>query len=320
MWSGSGLGGGDVAGVDVYASSAAATAAYYTRYLTEAPGEQPGLWSGNQAAGFGLAGEVTPASLQMLLEGRDPVSGSRLGRELVDRVKVDGTVVRAVAGFDATFSAPKSLSVWWALTGDHRLLDAHDAAVTATLEHLERFGSTTRIRVDGRRLHPDTHGLTMATFRQSTSRDDDPQVHTHAVISAKVQTVDGRWYALDARYLKRQQRMLGGLYQSLLRSELTHRFGVGWGEIVNGQAEIAGVPRDLLQVFSKRSTEIDEALTDKVEEFIDREGRTPTRFEHAALEREAAKDTGTRSPVSVSPIWGHGGAPRPRPSVGPRSG
>ena len=154
--------------------------------------------------------------------------GSRLGRELVDRVKADGTVVRAVAGFDATFSAPKSLSVWWALTGDDRLLEAHDAAVTATLEHLERFGSTTRIRVDGRRLHPDTHGLTMATFRQSTSRDDDPQVHTHAVISAKVQTVDGRWYALDARYLKRQQRMLGGLYQSLLRSELTHRFGVGW--------------------------------------------------------------------------------------------
>ena len=60
---------------------------------------------------------------------------------------------------------------------------------------------------------------------------------------------------------------------------------------MNGQAEIAGVPRDLLQVFSKRSVEIDEALTDKVEEFIDREGRTPTRFEHAALEREAAKDT-----------------------------
>ena len=113
----------------------------------------------------------------------------------------------------------------------------------------------------------------MATFRQSTSRDDDPQIHTHAVISAKVQTADGRWYALDARYLKRHQRMLGGLYQSLLRSELTHRFGVGWEPIVNGQAEIAGVPRELLAVFSKRSVEIDEALTDKVEEFIDRGGR-----------------------------------------------
>jgi conjugative relaxase-like TrwC/TraI family protein len=275
----------------LHASSAAATAAYYAHYLADAPGEGPGVWWGRQAEGLGLAGTVTEGALETLLSGRDPVSGSRLGRELVDRYKSNGQVVRAVAGFDATFSAPKSVSVWWGLTGDDRLLEAHDAAVTATLEHLERFGSTTRIRLDGGRLHPDTNGLTAAVFRQSTSRDDDPQIHTHAVISAKVQTVDGRWYALDARYLKRQQRTLGGLYQSMLRSELTHRFGVGWGEIVNGQAEIAGVPKDLLRVFSKRSVEIDAALADKVTEFVDREGRTPSRFEHAALEREAAKDT-----------------------------
>jgi conjugative relaxase-like TrwC/TraI family protein len=275
----------------LYAAAAAATAAYYAHYLADAPGEVPGVWWGRQADGLGLAGAVTEGALESLLSGRDPISGSPLGRELVDRVKSDGTVVRAVAGFDATFSAPKSLSVWWALTGDDRLLGAHDAAVTATLEHLERFGSTTRIRADGRRVHPDTHGLTVAVFRQSTSRDDDPQIHTHAVISAKVQTLDGRWYALDARYLKRQQRTLGGLYQSLLRSELTDRFGVGWEPIVNGQAEIAGVPKELLRTFSKRSVEIDAALSDKVGEFIDREGRTPSRFEHAALEREAAKDT-----------------------------
>jgi conjugative relaxase-like TrwC/TraI family protein len=275
----------------LYASSAAATAAYYTRYLTEAPGEPPGVWSGNQAAGLGVSGEVTSEALQRLSEGRDPVSGSRLGRELVDRVKANGAMVRAVAGFDATFSAPKSLSVWWALTGDTRLLAAHDAAVTEVFEHLERFGSTTRVRVDGRRLHPESRGLTIASFRQSTSRDDDPQIHTHAVVSAKAQTLDGGWFALDARYLKRHQRMLGGLYQSLLRSELTARFGLAWSEIVNGQAEIAGVPTDLLQTFSKRSVEIDEALADNVEEFVDRDGRTPTRFERAALEREAARDT-----------------------------
>jgi conjugative relaxase-like TrwC/TraI family protein len=275
----------------LHASAAAASAAYYARYLAEAPGEVPGVWWGRQTSAFGLAGTVTEEALETLLSGRDPASGSPLGRELLDRVKGNGTVVRAVAGFDATFSAPKSLSVWWALTGDDRLLEAHDAAVIATLEHLERFGATTRIRMDGRRLHPDTGGLTVAVFRQSTSRDDDPQVHTHAVISAKVQTVDGRWFALDARYLKRHQRMLGGLYQSMLRSELTARFGVGWEPIVNGQAEIAGVPRDLLGVFSKRSVEIDAALADKVAEFVGREGRTPSRFEHAALEREAARDT-----------------------------
>ncbi len=150
-----------------------------------------------------------------------------------------------------------SLSVWWALISDAGLLEAHDVAVRAALEHLERFGATTRVRVDGRRQHPDTLGLTVATFRQTTSRADDLQIHTHAVISAKVQTPDGRWLALDVRYLKRNQRMLGGLYQSVLRAELTHRYGVGWEPIVNAQAEIAGMPRELLEVFSKRASQVE---------------------------------------------------------------
>ena len=72
-----------------------------------------------------------------------------------------------MAGFDATFSAPKSLSAWWALTGDRRLLEAHDVAVGAALDHLERFGSTTRIRSNGGRMHPDTGGLVIAAFRQT---------------------------------------------------------------------------------------------------------------------------------------------------------
>ena len=84
---------------------------------------------GRQAAGLGLSGTVEAEPLELLLSGRDPVSGTPLGRELLDRVTRDGRVVQAVSGFDATFSAPKSLSVWWALTGDHRLLEAHDVAV-----------------------------------------------------------------------------------------------------------------------------------------------------------------------------------------------
>src|SRR5215207_2469071 len=244
----------------LHAASAAATAKYYAEYLTAAPGEVPGVWCGRQAGGLGLSGDVTVEQLEALLSGHDPATDMLLGRELVDRPAKGGGVVRAVSGFDATFSAPKSVSVWWALTGDRRLLEAHDVAVSAALGHLERFGSTTRIRSNGARLHPDTNGLTMATFRQTTSRADDPQIHTHAVISAKVRTADGRWLALDARYLKRHQRTLGGLYQSVLRAELTHRFGVDWRPIATGQAEIAGIPDELLKVFSKRTGDIAEAL------------------------------------------------------------
>jgi conjugative relaxase-like TrwC/TraI family protein len=275
----------------LYACTAASTAAYYTRYLTQADGEQPGQWTGRQAGLLGLSGEVTTEDLEALLEGRDPISGSPLGYPLVDRVTSSGKVVHAVAGFDATFSAPKSLSVWWALSGDEGFAECHDTAVRAVVDWVERYGSTTRIRCDGRRLHPDSQGLTAAVFRQTTSRLDDPQLHSHVVISAKAQTDDGRWLALDARTLKGYQRALGGLYQSVLRAELTARYGVVFGELVNGQAEIAGVPDELLERFSKRTAQVERAFQVKLAEFHTREGRDPTPKERGALGREAAEDT-----------------------------
>ena len=68
----------------LYASSAGATAAYYTQHLTQAPGEEPGVWSAAQADRLGLTGEVSGEALQALLEGRDPVLGTPLGQPLVD--------------------------------------------------------------------------------------------------------------------------------------------------------------------------------------------------------------------------------------------
>lgn len=283
----------------IYASAAAAAAIYYAGEDRGYAGyvdpkqtqEPPGRWTGAQAADLGLEGAVATADLEALLSGRDPKTGTTLGAPFVDRLTKHGTVIRAVAGYDATFSAPKSVSVWWGLTGDTGVLDAHNTAVGAVLAHLERYGCTTRVRVNGNRSFPDANGLTMAVFQQSTSREDDPQLHTHAVVSSKVQAPNGRWYALDAHYLKHHQHALGNLYQSVVRAELTHRYGVEWGPIVDGQAEITSIPKELLDQFSKRTLQVEDLKAVLLDAFREREGRDPNRREAAAIEREAALDS-----------------------------
>ncbi len=274
-------------------NAAGAVAQYLTGYLTAA-GEEPGIWVGAAAHALALEGQVQRSDLVSVLEGRDPRDGTALGRLFQCRTLGDGRVVRPVIGFDATFSAPKSVSVMWALTRDAGWAEAHDRAVHAVVEHVQARGATTRVRVPGGRVFPDTRGLIVAVFRQHTSRADDPQLHTHTFISSKVQTADGGWWALDARYLKRYQRALGGLYQTVLRAELTARYGVEWGPVVNGQAELAHLPAVLVEVFSKRTTQVDETLDVKVEAFTVRNGRVPTGYERAALVREAALDSRDR--------------------------
>jgi len=285
----------------LFASGAGASAEYYTGYLTKADGELPGVWAGSQAPGLVLSGEVTTEALEALLSGHYPTTGEQLGRALVDRFDKHGNTIKSVAGYDATLSAPKSLSVLWGLTGDDGWAECHDVAVNAVVEMIEKYGSTTRIRSNGTLLHPETQGLTVGVFRQSTSRADDPQLHTHVVISSKVQTADGRWYALDGLTLKKYQQAFGYLYQSVLRAEVADRYGVVFDPIVSGQAEIAGVPGELLDQFSKRAREIGNEMNDKLADFHKREGRDPSAFEYAAMEREAAVDTRSKKTGAIVP-------------------
>ena len=139
---------------------------------------------GRRAAGARTAfrSPVLPEQLRALLEGCHPADGRRLGRGYGDR---------SARGFDATFSAPKSVSVLWALTEDPwvraEVAAAQDAAVDAALAWVERHGLVTRRGYRGVD-QVDAQGLAAGVFRQHTSRTADPQLHTHAVIPPRCRT------------------------------------------------------------------------------------------------------------------------------------
>lgn len=260
---------------------------YYTHHLPSYyldGNEPPGRWWGRAGAELGLAGEICPEAFQALLDGQHPLSGDHLGRRMGEG---------AVRGFDATFSAPKSVSVLFGL-GDEtirgQVVEAHEAAVNAVLGWVEDHAHT-RLRVHGHMVCVDAEGIVVGVFRQHTSRRLDPQLHTHAVIANRVLAPDGRWLTLDARTIKMDQRTLSALYHVGLRAELTRRLGVGWVEPKHGIAEIADMPVEVLAEFSQRTTDIEERLEVKLARFRADLGRDPTTEERWRLEREAVTDS-----------------------------
>ncbi|MDP9071231.1 MAG: relaxase domain-containing protein, partial [Actinomycetota bacterium] len=129
-----------------------------------------------------------------------------------------------------------------------------------------------------------------AVFRQHTSRSADPQLHTHAIVAAKVQDPTGMWLSLDARFLKGQQRSIGWVYAAALRSELSARLGVSWGPVSEGHAEIDGVPRPLVELFSQRSEQVEAKLAKLIAAWVDEhDGAEPAARALYRLERAAAR-------------------------------
>jgi conjugative relaxase-like TrwC/TraI family protein len=260
---------------------------YYTEELPSYyldGGEPPGRWWGRGAGRLGLGGEVDDAAFLAVLAGLHPETGRDLGRRFGEA---------SVRGFDATFSAPKSVSVLFGVGAPEvrrQVTGAHDRAVDAVLGWVESQAHT-RMRRRGHVECVDAEGLIVGVFRQHNSRRLDPQLHAHAVIANRVMAPDGRWLALDARTLKMDQRTLSGLYHATLRTELTRELGVGWHEPVNGIAEMEGVDAAALAEFSRRTGEVERRLERKLERFRADLGRDPTRQERWRLEREAAVDS-----------------------------
>lgn len=252
------------------------------RYYLDA-GEPAGVWLGAQANALGLRGEIGPDMFLGLINGVG-ASGEQFGRAYNDK---------SVRGYDITFSAPKSVSTLWALGDEHVVsesLAAHDAAVRAVLDFVERH-ATTRATIDGVVQNVDASGIAIGVFRQHTSRLLDPQLHTHAVVVAKVRAPDGRWLALDGRMIKCDQPTLSALYHATLRSELTNRLGVAWQVPVNGIAEIDGLPGDVIAEFSQRTQQVERRLDVKLDRFRATFDRDPTPQERWRLEREAVLDS-----------------------------
>ncbi|MGH8974573.1 MAG: MobF family relaxase [Acidimicrobiia bacterium] len=154
-------------------------------------GESPGVWQGNLAGGLGLSGVVDADHLRTLLLGRQPGGDMEL---------LAGHRERKVAAFDVTFSAPESVSLLWAFAGPEvssAASIAHVEAVALALEFLERRAGATRQQVDGERRRIPM-GVAAATFVHRTSREGDPQLHSHCVVVNLGRRPDGTFAALDA--------------------------------------------------------------------------------------------------------------------------
>jgi Ti-type conjugative transfer relaxase TraA len=243
-------------------------------------GEAPGVWTGGGAAALGLSAEVTEEGIVRLLEGRDPESGFLIRRP-------GGK--DSIAAFDLTFRAPKSVSILFGIAEPEvvrQVVAAHDAAVAQAMEYMEREACRVRRGAGGRTVL-EGRGFVGAAFRHRSSRAGDPQLHTHVVVANASLGADGRWTAVDARALYRHGKTAGFVYQAALRIELTERLRVRWLAVEHGVADIEGIPRSVIEHFSRRRAEILEVMA--------------ARGEHSARSAQIATlDTRRRKDYGVS--------------------
>ena len=309
-----------------------------TRYYT-VQGTPPGRWMGSGLPGLsGLVIEgdvVTEEQLQFLIGlGRDPVTGEALGRAYpVYRTAADRAALRsedgvgpgsregasaaapsleeesarrrrrAVAGYDFTFSIPKSASILWGVGGaatQERIVQAHHVAVAEVLAYMEREVAATRTGTTahgGAVAQVDVTGLIATAFDHFDSRAGDPHLHTHVVISNKVQTVlDGRWRSLDGRPMHEAVVALSELHESLFADELTRSLGVQWQRRERGRDRhpawaISVVPEALVAEFSSRSRHIDVETDRLIEAYVASHGRRPNTVTIMKLRAQATLAT-----------------------------
>ena len=251
-----------------------------------------GEWHGQGAELLGLRGEVTQEQFEAVREGLHPETGEFLRpRHSADRIDANGSEQsKGRSLYDLTFSAPKSISIQALVGGDERLIAAHDQAVREALVEAENYAAA-RVRLNGANEDRATANWIVAAYRHDTSRELDPQLHTHAVTAnLTFDGVEGRWKALQASGLYERRAYLTEVYRNALAREV---YNLGYEIEMRRDSrgrdhgfEIRGVSDQLLEKYSVRSAQRDAAI----ERFTLENGRKPTNNEVAVLVRESRAD------------------------------
>ena len=201
-----------------------------------------GQWQGRGAALLGLEGEVRGEEFESVRQGIDPRTGDFLRqRHGADRIGQDGeTRSQARHLYDFTFSAPKSVSIVALLGGDDRLRKAHTDSVAEALRELERCAGA-RVRRNGANDDRTTGNLALAVYDHGTSRELDPQLHTHAVAAnLTYDGTEGRWKALQASGIYQRRAYLTEVYRNALAQRL-RRLGYEIEDRRDAEAAIAAL-------------------------------------------------------------------------------
>ena len=249
-------------------------------------------WHGGGAEALGLPERVSRRRFVQVLEGHVPGTAIRLGR-------VVGGEHQHRPGWDATFSAPKSVSLEALLHDNRAVMRAHDASVRAALDWLEaEFLQTRGYEPEtGRRPRVKADGLVAATFRHVASRNNDPQLHTHAVIANMTRNAAGEWRSVEPTQLQRNRRLIGAWY----RNDLARRLGEMGYVLVPTQVgglpsfELAGYSSAMLEAFSTRRRDILDYMAERGWEYSAKSAQAAT------LHTRKRKDEPERSELSA--MW-----------------
>lgn len=239
-------------------------------------------WQGKGAEALGLDGEIDSARFRELLAGQiaPGVNISRTATREDSNVRI---------GIDLTFSAPKSVSLQALVSGDAEIVKAHDRAVAKALEAAETLAQA-RQKTNGKTRLETTGNLVIGKFRHETSREQDPQLHTHALVMNLTQRSDGQWRALKNDQIIKSTRYLGSIYNNELAAEL-QKIGYGLRFERDGNFELAHIDRKQIEGFSQRSSQLEEALAKKG---LTRETASATEKQQAALQTRSKKEATDR--------------------------